>query len=96
MDSQEKLLADLATVDMADISLNVHLEVPPLQAMEPDPEDPLAEAWTLQELSPNAAGEGQSFLDPGKARVLFLFLDFYFESSGAVQGWGWLETPNTG
>lgn len=84
---------------MADIPPNIHLEVPPLQAMGPVPDAPVAEAWIpqagLQELSYSAAGQGQPFLDPGKARVLFPFLDFCFESSGALQGWGWLETPNT-
>lgn len=83
---------------MADIPPNMHLEVPPLQAMGPVPvpEAPVAEAWIPQELSYSAAGEDQPFLHPGKARVLFLFPDFCFENSGALQGWGWLETPNTG
>nr|KAF6493283.1 zinc finger protein 449 [Molossus molossus] len=80
IDRQEILLEDLASVGMADIPPNIHLEVPPLQAMGPVPNAPVAEAWIPQELSYSAAGEDQSFLDPGKARVLFLFFDVFFES----------------
>lgn len=79
------LLEDLAAVGMADIAPALHLESPPLQAMGPVPEAPLAEAWIPeagpQELSYGAAGEGQPFLDPGKARVLFPPVDFCFERS---------------
>lgn len=91
------LLEDLAAVGMADIPPDIHLESPPLQAMGPVPEVPLAEVWIpqagLQELSYGAAEEGQPFLDPGKAGVLFPFLDFCFEHLGALQGWKCLETP---
>lgn len=69
IDRQEMLLEDLAAVGMTDIPPNIHVEVPPLQAMGPVPEAPVAEAWIpqagLQELSYGAAGEGQPFLDPG-------------------------------
>lgn len=96
MDRQEVLLEDLAAVGMADIPPDIHLESPPLQAMGPVSEAPVAEVWTLQagpqELSYGAAGEGHLFLDPGKARVSFPFLDFPFESSGALQGCGCIET----
>lgn len=89
-------MEDLEAVKMADIPPNMHPEVPPLQAMGPVPEAPVAEAWIPQELSDGTSWEDQPFLDPGKARVLFLFLDFCLENSGALQGWGWLKTPNTG
>lgn len=89
-------MEDLAAVGMADIAPTILLESPPLQATGPVPEAPVAEAWIPeagpQELSYGAAGEGQPFVDPGKARVLFPSVDFRFERSGALQGWGWLET----
>lgn len=92
MDRQEVLLEDLAAERMADTPPDIHLESPPLQAMGPVSEVPVAEAWIPQagpqELSYGAAGEGHPpFLDPGRARVPFRFLDFCFESSGALQWW---------
>ncbi|XP_066213982.1 zinc finger protein 449-like [Saccopteryx leptura] len=64
----DMLLDDLAAVGMADIPPNIHVEVPPLQAVGPVSEAPVAEAWIppagLQELSYGAAGEGQPLLDP--------------------------------
>lgn len=94
------LLEDLEAVGMADIAPSIDLESPPLQAMGPVPEAPVAEAWIPeagpQELSYGAAGEGQPFLDPGKARLLFPSVDCCLECPGALQGWGWLETPITG
>ena len=82
------LLEELAPVGMAHIPPpNIHLESPPLQVMGPAPEVAVAEAWIPQagpqELSFGAAGEGQPFLDPGKARVFFPFFDVCFESSRA-------------
>lgn len=94
------LLEDLAAVGMADIAPDIHLESPPLLAMGPVPEAPVADAWIPeaepQELSYVAARESQPFLDHGKARVSFPFLDFCIERSGALQGWGWLETLTSG
>ena len=82
------LLEELAPLGMAHIPPNIHLESPPLQVMGPAPEVPVAEAWIPQagpqELSFSAAGEGQPFLDPGKARVCFPFFGFCFESSRAL------------
>ncbi|XP_019570261.2 zinc finger protein 449 [Rhinolophus sinicus] len=69
IDRQEMLLEDLAAVGMADIAPDIHLESPPLQAMGPIPEAPVADAWIPeaepQELSYVAAGESQPFLDHG-------------------------------
>lgn len=97
IDSQEKPLEDPAVVGIADMIPNIHLEVPPFQAMGTVPEAPLEDLWIPEELCYGAAGEDQPFLDPlGKAKILFLFLDFSLESSGAPQGWGWLETLNNG
>lgn len=93
---QEVLLEDLAAVGMADTPPDIYLESPPLQAMGPVSEAPVTEVWIPQagpqELSYGATGEGHPFLDPGKARVLFPSLDFHFDSSGALQGWGCSET----
>lgn len=91
------LLEDPAVVGIADMIPNTHLEVPPFQAMGTVPEAPLADVWIPQEPCYGAAGEDQPFLEPlGKAKILFLFLDFSFEHSGALQGWGWIETLNNG
>ncbi|KAF6391095.1 zinc finger protein 449 [Rhinolophus ferrumequinum] len=72
IDRQEMLLEDLAAVGMADIAPNIHLESPPLLAMGPVPEAPVADAWIPeaepQELSYVAARESQPFLDHGYTR----------------------------
>lgn len=80
-------MEDLAAVGMADIPPNIHVEVPPLQAMGPVPEAPVADAWIPQELSYGAAGEGQSFLDPGKPKILFPFLYFFLRTQELSRVW---------
>ncbi|XP_073083640.1 zinc finger protein 449-like [Manis javanica] len=68
VDRQEVLLEELAPVGTAHIPPNIHLESPPVQVMGPAPEAPVAEACITQggpqELSYDAAGECQPFLDP--------------------------------
>ncbi|XP_053518299.1 zinc finger protein 449-like [Artibeus jamaicensis] len=68
IDRQEMLLEDPAAVGMADVLPDIYLETLPPQAMGPFSEAPVAEVQLpqagLQELSDDATGEGQAFLDP--------------------------------
>uniref|UniRef100_G1QAJ9 SCAN domain-containing protein 1 n=1 Tax=Myotis lucifugus TaxID=59463 RepID=G1QAJ9_MYOLU len=57
IDSHKKLLEDPAVVGIADMIPNIHLEVPPFQAMGTVPEAPLEDMWIPQELCYGAAGE---------------------------------------
>uniref|UniRef100_G1Q6U1 SCAN box domain-containing protein n=1 Tax=Myotis lucifugus TaxID=59463 RepID=G1Q6U1_MYOLU len=57
IDSQKKLLEDPAVVGIADMIPNIHLEVPPFQAMGTVSEAPLEDVWIPQELCYGAAGE---------------------------------------
>ncbi|XP_014390220.1 PREDICTED: zinc finger protein 449-like [Myotis brandtii] len=63
IDSQKKLLEDPAVVGIADMIPNIHLEVPPFQAMGTVPEAPPEDVWIPQELCYGAAGEDLPFLE---------------------------------
>lgn len=68
------LLEDPPAVAVADMLPEIYLETRPPQAVGPVPEVPVAEVQIpqagLPELRDSAAGEGQAFLDPGKASLI--------------------------
>ncbi|XP_059535224.1 zinc finger protein 449-like [Myotis daubentonii] len=63
IDSQEKLLEDPAVVGIADMIPNIHLEVPPFQAMETVPKAQPEDMWIPQEPCYDAAWEDLPFLE---------------------------------